>query len=85
MSPPPSSATRCSALAKGLLAQGVRFGDRVAIMCRTRYEWTLFDFALWTIGAQVVPIYPTSSAEQVFWMLYDAECRPRSWSTRTTP
>ncbi|MFM9371347.1 AMP-dependent synthetase/ligase [Streptomyces sp. Da 82-17] len=61
------------ALAKGLLAHGVRFGDRVAIMSRTRYEWTLFDFALWTIGAQVVPIYPTSSAEQVFWMLYDAE------------
>ncbi|MET8471665.1 AMP-dependent synthetase/ligase [Streptomyces sp. NPDC006422] len=60
-------------LAKGLLAQGIRFGDRVAIMSRTRYEWTLFDFALWTIGAQVVPIYPTSSAEQVFWMLYDAE------------
>ncbi len=61
------------ALAKGLLAQGVRFGDRVAIMSRTRYEWTLFDFALWTVGAQVVPIYPTSSAEQCFWMLYDAE------------
>ncbi|MGW2718590.1 AMP-dependent synthetase/ligase [Streptomyces sp. NPDC001492] len=62
------------ALAKGLLARGIRFGDRVAIMSRTRYEWTLFDFALWTIGAQVVPIYPTSSAEQCFWMLYDAEC-----------
>ncbi|WP_324787972.1 AMP-dependent synthetase/ligase [Streptomyces sp. H51] len=62
------------ALAKGLLAQGIRFGDRVAIMSRTRYEWTLFDFALWTIGAQVVPVYPTSSAEQCFWMLYDAEC-----------
>ncbi|MBK3639141.1 MULTISPECIES: long-chain fatty acid--CoA ligase [Streptomyces] len=62
------------ALAKGLLARGIRFGDRVAIMSRTRYEWTLFDFALWTIGAQVVPIYPTSSAEQCFWMLYDSEC-----------
>ncbi|MFD9327129.1 AMP-dependent synthetase/ligase [Streptomyces sp. NPDC060065] len=61
------------ALAKGLLAQGVRFGDRVAIMCRTRYEWTLFDYALWTIGAQVVPVYSTSSAEQVFWMLHDAQ------------
>ncbi|MEU4799868.1 AMP-dependent synthetase/ligase [Streptomyces sp. NPDC023327] len=60
------------ALAKGLIAQGVRFGDRVAIMCRTRYEWTLFDFALWSIGAQVVPVYPTSSAEQVHWMLHDA-------------
>ncbi|MFF3482835.1 AMP-dependent synthetase/ligase [Streptomyces sp. NPDC002701] len=61
------------ALAKGLLAHGVRFGDRVAIMSRTRYEWTLFDYALWSIGAQVVPIYPTSSAEQVFWMLHDSQ------------
>ncbi|MEU2787970.1 long-chain fatty acid--CoA ligase [Streptomyces sp. NPDC007100] len=60
------------ALAKGLLAQGVRFGDRVGIMSRTRYEWTLFDFALWSVGAQPVPLYPTSSAEQVFWMLHDA-------------
>ncbi|MFG2292566.1 AMP-dependent synthetase/ligase [Streptomyces sp. NPDC048603] len=62
------------ALAKGLLAQGVRFGERVAIMARTRYEWTLFDFALWAIGAQPVPVYPTSSAEQVHWILRDAEC-----------
>uniref|UniRef100_A0AAU2JWP2 Acyl-CoA synthetase n=1 Tax=Streptomyces sp. NBC_00049 TaxID=2903617 RepID=A0AAU2JWP2_9ACTN len=62
------------ALAKGLLAQGVRFGDRVAVMSRTRYEWTLFDFALWAIGAQPVPVYPTSSAEQVHWILYDSQC-----------
>ncbi|MEV0966234.1 AMP-dependent synthetase/ligase [Streptomyces sp. NPDC049910] len=61
------------ALAKGLLARGVRFGDRVAIMCRTRYEWTLVDFALWAVGAQSVPVYPTSSAEQVLWMMHDAE------------
>ncbi|MER7665630.1 MULTISPECIES: long-chain fatty acid--CoA ligase [unclassified Streptomyces] len=61
------------ALAKGLLAHGVRFGDRVALMSRTRYEWTLFDFAIWTVGAHSVPIYPTSSAEQVFWMLHDSE------------
>ncbi|MFE4455604.1 AMP-dependent synthetase/ligase [Streptomyces sp. NPDC056796] len=61
------------ALAKGLIAQGVRFGDRVALMSRTRYEWTLFDFALWAVGAQSVPVYPTSSAEQVLWMLHDAE------------
>jgi long-chain acyl-CoA synthetase len=59
------------ALAKGLLAQGIRFGDRVAIMSRTRYEWTLFDFALWTIGAQPVPLYPSASAEQVAWILHD--------------
>ncbi|MFJ3582587.1 AMP-dependent synthetase/ligase [Streptomyces sp. NPDC090127] len=61
------------ALAKGLIAHGVRFGDRVAIMARTRYEWTLFDFALWTLGAQSVPIYPTASADQVYWTLHDAE------------
>ncbi|MCQ4082363.1 AMP-dependent synthetase/ligase [Streptomyces sp. RB6PN25] len=59
------------ALARGLLAQGVRFGDRVAIMSRTRYEWTLFDFALWTIGAQPVPVYPTSSSEQLGWILQE--------------
>ncbi|MFJ8212929.1 AMP-dependent synthetase/ligase [Streptomyces sp. NPDC096033] len=62
------------ALARGLLAQGVRFGDRIAVMARTRYEWTLFDFALWAIGAQPVPVYPTSSAEQVHWILYDSSC-----------
>ncbi|MCC9738706.1 long-chain fatty acid--CoA ligase [Streptomyces sp. MNU89] len=61
------------ALAKGLIAQGVRFADRVAVMSRTRYEWTLFDFALWSIGAQPIPIYPTSSAEQVMWILHDAD------------
>ncbi|WP_019546858.1 AMP-dependent synthetase/ligase [Streptomyces sulphureus] len=61
------------ALAKGLLSEGVRFGDRVAIMSRTRYEWTLFDYALWSIGAQPVPVYPTSSAEQVRWIMHDAE------------
>ncbi|MEV6957863.1 AMP-dependent synthetase/ligase [Streptomyces sp. NPDC051207] len=61
------------AVAKGLLARGIRFGDRVAVMSRTRYEWTLFDFALWAIGARVVPVYPTSSAEQCCWMLYDAQ------------
>ncbi len=55
--------------------RGVRFGDRVGIMCRTRYEWTLFDFALWSIGAQSVPLYPSSSAEQVLWTLHDAEVR----------
>ncbi|MEE1926948.1 AMP-dependent synthetase/ligase [Streptomyces sp. TRM 70351] len=61
------------AVAKGLLAEGVRFGARVALMCRTRYEWTLFDFALWAVGAQPVPVYPTSSAEQVRWILHDAQ------------
>ncbi|MDX2810978.1 AMP-dependent synthetase/ligase [Streptomyces sp. PA03-5A] len=61
------------AVAKGLLAQGIRFGDRVGLMSRTRYEWTVLDFALWAIGAQPVPIYPTSSSDQVRWMLHDSE------------
>ncbi|MDH6125548.1 long-chain fatty acid--CoA ligase [Kitasatospora sp. GP82] len=57
------------ALAKGLLTRGVRYGDRVALMSCTRYEWTLFDYALWSIGAIPVPVYPTSAAEQVRWIL----------------
>ncbi|MFF3948145.1 AMP-dependent synthetase/ligase [Streptomyces sp. NPDC001902] len=61
------------AVARGLLAQGIRFGDRVGLMSRTRYEWTVLDFALWAIGAQPVPIYPTSSSDQVRWMLHDSE------------
>ncbi|GAA2841806.1 AMP-dependent synthetase/ligase [Kitasatospora paracochleata] len=57
------------ALAKGLLTRGVRYGDRVAVMSATRYEWTLFDYALWSIGAIPVPVYPTAAAEQVRWIL----------------
>lgn len=60
------------AVAKGLLASGVKPGDRVAIMSKTRYEWTLVDFAIWTAGAVAVPIYETSSAEQVQWILADS-------------
>ena len=60
------------AVAKGFMAAGVHFGDRVALMSRTRYEWTLLDFALWTAGAVVVPVYETSSAEQVQWILQDS-------------
>jgi long-chain acyl-CoA synthetase len=60
------------AVAKGLLARGIRFGDRVGIMSRTRYEWTVLDFAMWAMGAQPVPVYPTSSSEQVRWMLHDS-------------
>jgi len=61
-------------LAKGLMAAGVGLGERVAIMSRTRYEWTLTDFAVWTAGAVSVPIYETSSAEQVAWIIGDAGC-----------
>jgi long-chain acyl-CoA synthetase len=60
-------------LAKGLLAEGIQLGERVAVMARTRYEWTLFSYALWSIGAQIVPVYPTSSAEQVRWILSNAQ------------
>ncbi|MFE0678838.1 AMP-dependent synthetase/ligase [Streptomyces sp. NPDC058867] len=61
-------------LAKGLVASGISPGHRVAIMARTRYEWTVFSHALWAVGAEVVPVYPTSSREQVEWILRDAGC-----------
>lgn len=60
------------AAAKGLIAAGVRPGDRVGLMSRTRYEWTLFDFAIWSAGAVSVPVYETSSAEQIQWILGDS-------------
>ena len=60
------------ATAKGLIASGVQIGDRVAIMARTRYEWTILDFATWFAGGVVVPIYDTSSAEQIDWILNDS-------------
>jgi long-chain acyl-CoA synthetase len=58
-----------TALAKGLVAQGLQPGERVAIMSRTRYEWTLTDFAVWFAGGVGVPVYETSSAQQVQWIL----------------
>jgi long-chain acyl-CoA synthetase len=61
-----------SAAAKGLVAAGVQPGDRVALLSKTRYEWTLFDFAIWFAGAVTVPVYETSSAEQVRWILSDS-------------
>ena len=60
------------AAAKGLIAAGVQPGDRVALMSRTRYEWMLIDFAIWSAGAVTVPVYETSSAEQVQWILGDS-------------
>ena len=60
------------ATAKGLIAAGINIGDRVAIMARTRYEWTILDFAIWFAGACVVPVFETSSAEQVQWILQDS-------------
>ncbi|MEU9991216.1 AMP-dependent synthetase/ligase [Streptomyces sp. NPDC048045] len=63
-----------AALAKGLIAAGISPGHRVAVMARTRYEWTVFAHALWTVGAELVPIHPSSSREQVEWILRDARC-----------
>lgn len=60
------------ATAKGLIASGIQIGERVAIMARTRYEWTILDFAIWYAAGCVVPIYETSSAEQVDWILNDS-------------
>ena len=61
--------------AKGLIAAGIQIGDRVAIMAKTRYEWTILDFAIWFAGAVTVPIYETSSAEQIQWILEDSGAR----------
>ncbi len=66
-------AEQVTEVARGLLAAGIQTGERVALMSKTRYEWTLFDFAILSIGAVVVPIYETSSAEQVEWILSDSE------------
>ncbi|ORT59790.1 long-chain fatty acid--CoA ligase [Streptomyces sp. CB03238] len=60
------------AVAKGLVAEGLRPGDRLAIMARTTYEWTLLDFAAWAAGLITVPVYPTSSAFQARWILQDS-------------
>ena len=59
-------------LAAGLIAAGIRPGDRVALMSRTRFEWTLLDYAILAAGGVVVPIYPTSSLDQVWWILSDS-------------
>jgi len=60
------------AVAKGLIAAGIKSGDRVGLLSRTRYEWTIMDFAIWFAGGVVVPVYETSSAEQIQWILEDS-------------
>ncbi len=65
-------ADQVTALARALIAAGIEPGDRVSLMSRTRYEWTLADYAIWTAGAVTVPVYETSSAEQVEWILGDS-------------
>jgi long-chain acyl-CoA synthetase len=58
--------------AKGLMALGVEPGDRVVLLSKTRYEWTLTDYAIWWAGAVTVPVYETSSAAQIAWILADS-------------
>ncbi|WP_435601179.1 AMP-dependent synthetase/ligase [Streptomyces sp. C10-9-1] len=65
-------AAEVRAVAKGLIAMGLKPGDRLAIMARTTYEWTLLDFAGWAAGLITVPVYPTSSAFQTRWILQDS-------------
>ncbi len=66
-------AAQVRGVAKGLIAAGVQQGDRVALMSSTRYEWSLIDYAIWASGGVTVPVYETSSAGQVEWILSDAE------------
>jgi long-chain acyl-CoA synthetase len=68
-------AAQVAAVAKGLVAGGVQAGDRVGLLARTRYEWTVLDFAIWTAGAVVVPVYETSSPDQIAWILADSGAR----------
>lgn len=62
-----------SAVAKGLIASGIQPGQAVAIMSKTRYEWTVIDFAIWFAGAISVPIYESSSPTQMHWILSDSD------------
>ncbi|WP_427133222.1 AMP-dependent synthetase/ligase [Pseudarthrobacter sp. S9] len=64
-----------TALAKGVIAGGITPGETVAVMAGTRYEWTVVDFAIWFAGGVTVPIYETSSAGQVEWILHDSGAR----------
>ena len=61
------------ALSKGFISSGIKPGDRVGLMCKTRYEWSLIDFAMWFAGASLVPIYETSAPSQIQWILEDSE------------
>lgn len=68
-------AAQVTELAAGLIASGLQPGDRIGLMSRTRYEWTLLDYAIWTAGGVTVPIYETSSSEQLQWILSDSEAK----------
>jgi long-chain acyl-CoA synthetase len=76
-------AAEVTAVAQGLVGAGIAPGDRVVVMSKTRYEWTVADIALFTVGAIVVPIYETSSAEQVQWILADSGAKAAFVETDT--
>src|SRR4051794_18708341 len=65
-------ADRVTRVAAGLVAVGVQPGDRVALLSRTSYEWMVCDYAIWAAGAVTVPVYETSSAEQISWIFRDS-------------
>ncbi|CAL9541599.1 Long-chain-fatty-acid--CoA ligase FadD15 [Streptomyces sp. enrichment culture] len=65
-------AAEVTAVAKGLIAEGLMPGDRIAVMARTVYEWTVLDFAAWAAGLVTVPVYPTASVFQARWILHDS-------------
>ncbi|WP_086667146.1 AMP-dependent synthetase/ligase [Lentzea kentuckyensis] len=65
-------AAQVMAVAKGMIAAGIEHGDRIGLVSKTRYEWQLFDFAIWAAGGVTVPIYETSSADQIEWILSDS-------------
>ena len=60
------------ALAKGFVAAGIEPGDKIALMSKTSYEWTLIDFAVWFAGAVLVPVYETAAPNQILWNLTDS-------------
>jgi long-chain acyl-CoA synthetase len=64
-----------SEIARGLVDLGLQAGDRVALLCTTRVEWTYADFAITAAGAVVVPIYPTNSPEECAWVAGNSESR----------
>ena len=66
------AAAQIRSVAQGLIALGVQPGDRVAIFSATRFEWAIIDMAILSVGALTVPIYETSSADQVQWVLQDS-------------
>ena len=63
------------AVARGLVARGIEAGDLVALLCSTRYEWNVLDFAIWAVGGVTVPVYDSSSAEQIRWIMEDSAAR----------